>query len=86
MTAVTITEPESGSLSPAGMLLLAAMHLGNTRTAQMLCIEERSLRAKLAGERGVTEADLSRLVPDLEKRARAIDALVALMNKRLGAQ
>lgn len=86
MTAPATTEPLSGSpaMSPSGMLLLAALHLGNARTAQLLGIEERSLRAKLAGNRGVTDLDLSRIVGDLENRARAIDALVGLLNKRLG--
>ncbi len=87
MTQRTTTEPESGSpkaLSPGGMLVLAALHLGNARTAQLLGIEDRSLRAKLAGERGTDDADLSRLVGDLETRARSIDALVLLLNKRLG--
>ncbi|ODP39274.1 hypothetical protein [Sphingomonas turrisvirgatae] len=81
MTQVATNEPQTGSpanpMSPGAMLLLAATFLGNARTAQLLSIEERSLRAKLAGDRGVTAADLRCIVSDLERRARAIDGHVA---------
>ncbi len=90
MTQNDTPEPKTGSpakpMSPGGLLLLAATFLGNARTAQLLGIEERSLRAKLAGDRGVTAADLACIINDLERRARAIDGHVTAIKSHLNPE
>lgn len=83
-------EPESGSLpdkvSRHRMLMWASVYLGLPTLAQVLFIEERSLRAKLSGDRGVSEADLRLALQALERRARAIDGHVAAITAHLNRQ
>jgi hypothetical protein len=82
-------EPENGSphdkVSRHRMLMWASVYLGLPSVAQVLDIEERSLRAKLSGDRGVSAADLRRVLPALERRARAIDGHVATISAHLNS-
>lgn len=67
-----------------GMLTRAAQLAGQERLAADMGIAARTLRAKCGVERGVTDLDLSRVVDELERRARAIDSCVAGINSRSG--
>jgi hypothetical protein len=91
MTATTTAEPESGSPATVAAfrsraLNLAALHLGVPALARALCIEDRSVRAKLGGDRGVSDADLTLTAEALRKRARALveqaDAIAAHLGER----
>lgn len=89
MMQLATIEPENGSpipfekVSRHRMLIWASVYLGLSSLAQVLGIEERSLRAKLAGARGVTDIDLARTVKALEARQRAIGAHVATIKSHL---
>lgn len=74
-----MSEPKSGSpapLSPLAQLTWASVYLGVPALAQALGIEERSARAKLSGDRGISPADLRAVIPALEQRATAIATLL----------
>lgn len=74
-----MSEPKSGSpapLSPFAQLTWASVYLGVPTLAQALGIEERSARAKLSGDRGISPTDLRAVIPALEQRATAIATLL----------
>ena len=54
----------------------AALYLGVPALARALDIEERSIRAKVSGDRGTNADDIRALVPALEARASAIATLL----------
>lgn len=84
MTQVATAEPETGPPSAFKMLNMAALHLGVPTLARALSIEERSVRAKLGGDRGVSNADLTLTAAALRKRAAALNAQADAIDARLG--
>lgn len=82
-----MSEPENGSPADAiaemkqrvqhhRWLNFAALYLGVPAIARALDIEERSVRAKVAGDRGTHADDIRALAPALEARAKAIATLL----------
>lgn len=86
MTALATTEPKSGSPSAFKLLNMAALHLGVPTLARALSIEERSVRAKLGGDRGGSDTDLTLTADALRKRAAAMVAQADAIDARLGLQ
>lgn len=79
-----MSEPKSGSpapLSPLAQMTWASVYLGVPALALALGIEERSARAKLSGDRGISPADLRAIIPALEQRAIAIANLLAALQR-----
>lgn len=79
-----MSEPKSGSPappSPLAQLTWAAVYLGVPAIALALGIEERSARAKLSGDRGISPADLRAIIPALEQRGKAIANLLAALQR-----
>lgn len=82
-----MSEPKSGSPADAitemkqrvqhhRWINFAALYLGVPALARALDIEERSIRAKVSGDRGTNADDIRALVPALEARATAIATLL----------
>lgn len=82
-----MSDPENGSRADAitemkqrvqhhRWINFAALYLGVPAIARALDIEERSVRAKVAGDRGTGADDIRALVPALEARAKAIATLL----------
>lgn len=77
-------EPENGSPSAFNLLNIAALHLGVPALARALSIEERSVRAKLGGDRGISGDDLKLTADALRKRAAVLSAQANAIDARLG--
>lgn len=88
MTALATTEPKSGSPATAAFrsraLNLAALALGVPALARALSIEDRSVRAKLGGDRGIHDDDLLLTADALVKRANALIEQANAITAHLG--
>lgn len=84
MSATVATEPQNGSPSAFRLINFAALHIGVPALARAIGIEERSVRAKLAGDRGVSDTDLSRTADALRRHAAVMVSQAEAIDARLG--